>query len=143
MGYGLGWIIQDYRGRKMVHHGGSAPGQTCWVGLLPEERLGVYVGVSATRWLPEALMYWVFDQYLGEPRRDWSAIRLATTRAGDEAVRQEDERRDQARVNGTRPTVPLEGYAGVYDDGGAYGPATVRVENGRLTVEICRLTAAL
>jgi hypothetical protein len=143
IGYGLGWIIQDYRGRKMVHHGGSAPGQTCWVGLLPEERLGVYVGASASKFLPEALVYRVFDSFLGGPGRDWSAIRLATVRAGEEAQQREKTRVDRARVSGTKPTLPAEAYTGVYDDGGYYGPVTVRQENGALSIQIGRLTAAL
>jgi hypothetical protein len=31
----------------------------------------------------------------------------------------------------------------VYDDGGFYGPVTVRIESGGLTIQIGRLTAAL
>lgn len=103
----------------------------------------MYIGTSASKWLPEALVYWLFDQYLGAPLRDWSSLRLASARAGEEAVQREQTRRDLARVSGTKSTVPAEAYAGTYDDGGAYGPATVRVVNGGLTIAIGRLTAAL
>jgi len=93
--------------------------------------------------LPEALVYWVFDAYLGPPRRDWSDIRLKAARAALEASERQERERDQARVSGTKPTLPLDAYAGKYDDGGAFGEATVRVENGTLELQIGRLTTNL
>lgn len=41
--YGLGWSLSDYRGRKLVAHGGAIDGFRAVVGLVPEERLGVVV----------------------------------------------------------------------------------------------------
>jgi len=140
--YGLGWLVQDYRGKKMVHHSGGASGFVCQQALLPEERLGVYVGTSASG-LPEALMYWVFDAYLGAPRRDWSAIRLATSRHAEEESQRVVDQRNAARIKGTKPALPLEGYGGVYDDGGAYGEATVTMKDGKLVLRIGRLSGAL
>jgi len=73
--YGMGWYITEYRGRKMVWHSGTIDGFRAGVGLLPEEKLAVYVGVNRTpSILPFAMMLRVFDEYLDGPKRDWSTI---------------------------------------------------------------------
>lgn len=42
-GYGLGWEIDSYLGKKRVHHGGTLEGFFSEVSLLPEERLGLVI----------------------------------------------------------------------------------------------------
>jgi ribonucleotide monophosphatase NagD (HAD superfamily) len=39
-GYGLGWFTSEYRGVKVVEHGGNINGFTAAMQLLPEKRLG-------------------------------------------------------------------------------------------------------
>lgn len=39
--YGLGWFIDDYRGYRMVSHGGNGYGWTSLVTMIPEENLGI------------------------------------------------------------------------------------------------------
>ena len=41
LAYGLGWALADYRGRKLVSHGGALDGMRSIVMLVPEERLGI------------------------------------------------------------------------------------------------------
>ena len=41
--YGFGWFIQDYRGQQVWMHTGSIDGICAIIGLMPNERLGVYV----------------------------------------------------------------------------------------------------
>ncbi|HET6762376.1 MAG TPA: serine hydrolase domain-containing protein, partial [Longimicrobiaceae bacterium] len=71
--YGLGWFLQDYRGREVWHHGGNVDGFTALVAMLPEERLGLVIltNMNGTA-LPTALMNKVWDLQLGAPARDWS-----------------------------------------------------------------------
>jgi hypothetical protein len=38
--YGLGWIVSDFHGRKIVWHGGGIDGMVSQVVMVPEERLG-------------------------------------------------------------------------------------------------------
>src|SRR5215470_1404830 len=45
--YGLGWVLQDFHGRKMVSHSGGVAGFVSRVRLLPEENLGVVVLTNA------------------------------------------------------------------------------------------------
>src|SRR5258708_7268894 len=72
--YGLGWFVQDYRGQPVWMHTGSIDGMSALIGLLPEQRVGVYVLANLDHAeLRHALMYRVFDLYTGGPARDWSA----------------------------------------------------------------------
>ena len=71
--YGLGWFVQNYRGRSAVMHGGGIDGQRSAVGMLPGEGLGVVVlsNMHGTE-IAQALLYRIFDMFLLEEPRDWS-----------------------------------------------------------------------
>src|SRR5712664_398803 len=74
--YGLGWILQDYRGEFIAIHTGSIEGRTAIVGLIPDRRLGLAIFTNLDHSeLRHALLYTVFDRYLGasSPAHDWSA----------------------------------------------------------------------
>jgi len=130
--YGLGWFLQDYRGRLVAMHTGSIDGMTAIVGMLPEERLGVVVLANMDHAeLRHALMYRVFDLYLGGPARDWSAELRGVYGRLDAAAKEAERTVERGRVAGTRPTLPLDAYAGTYTDS-LYGDVTVRVEGGAL-----------
>jgi CubicO group peptidase (beta-lactamase class C family) len=80
MAYGLGWFLNDYRGRKIVHHGGNIDGMHALVAMLPEEELGLVVLTNHNpNFATYALMYRVFDAYLDAPQQDWSRRLLATS----------------------------------------------------------------
>jgi CubicO group peptidase (beta-lactamase class C family) len=60
--YGLGWFQQDYNGRAVDFHTGSIDGMVAIIGLIPDERLGVYVLANADHVeARHALMLKVFD----------------------------------------------------------------------------------
>ena len=132
--YGMGWFMRDYRGRKVVEHGGNVDGMTAQVGMLPEERLGfvMLTNIDSTR-LPTALMYRVFDIWTGAPERDWSGDFLRLAR---DAAREEENARkatEAARQVGTKPSAPLERFAGTYRSE-LYGNAEVTFEDDTLTL---------
>jgi CubicO group peptidase (beta-lactamase class C family) len=141
--YGLGWFLQDYRGHKVVQHGGSIDGMRTLVGLLPEERLGLVVltnlGPSS---VDEAIMFRVFDEYLGGTKRDWSRDMLAefraTARRGEEAARAAM----GTRTPNTTPSLPLASYVGTYTDD-AFGDVMVQDQNGTLVLQAGRISADL
>jgi CubicO group peptidase (beta-lactamase class C family) len=117
MTYALGWFQQDYRGRAVDFHTGSIDGMTAIHGLMRDDRLGVYVLANLDHAeLRHALMYAVFDRYIGAPERDWSGelLKLYTRikRQADETRKKEEAR----RVHGTTPSLPLAQYAGTYSD---------------------------
>ncbi|HEV2132016.1 MAG TPA: serine hydrolase [Longimicrobiaceae bacterium] len=132
--YGLGWSLQDYRGHKMVHHGGALDGMRTHVAMIPEEKLGVVViaNMEPTT-LHVALVYRILDAYLGAPARDWSADLLAVANRQRREAEQRQDSIAQARVAGTSPSLPLERYAGSYS-GEMYGQMQVAHEDGRLVL---------
>lgn len=115
--YGLGWFLQDYRGRKVAMHTGSIDGMSALLALVPEERLGlvIYANLDHAE-VRHALMYRIIDAFLGASPRDWSG-ELRPVYAGQRALgeRNAAERRAH-RERGTRPSLPLDAYAGTYAD---------------------------
>jgi CubicO group peptidase (beta-lactamase class C family) len=141
--YGLGWFLQDYRGHKVVQHGGSIDGMRALVGMIPDQRLGVVVLTNLNpSSVDEGIMFRVFDEYLGGEKRDWSADMLrefnATVKRGEEAAKKA---MGQPTPN-TRPSLALAQYAGTYSDS-AYGDVVIKEENGKLTLAAGRLVSDL
>jgi len=138
--YGLAWFVTDYRDRPLVWHGGTVNGFRCAMALLPEDGAAMYVGVNRITLLPPAMMLTVLDRLIGGEgegggRRDWNAIFLKEAALQTEDARKAGEARRAARVTGTTPSLPLEGYAGRYVDP-AIGPLEVTVTNGQLTLRV-------
>jgi CubicO group peptidase (beta-lactamase class C family) len=132
--YGFGWVVQDYRGHKLVHHGGNIDGMSALVSFVPKSNFGVVVltnlnGTLAT----SAITYDILDRFLGLERRDWAATTKQTVdrlqAQGDSAMK----RREAARVKDSKPSLDLAGYAGTYSDS-LYGNVMIRQEGDALTL---------
>lgn len=130
--YGMGWFLQDYRGRGLDQHGGNIDGMSAMVGLMPEEKIGLVVLTNANGSpLPSIAMYRVLDALLAQPARDWSAeYRKAFDKARAQSKEAEQKRLAQ-RAMGTKPSLALDKYAGVYADS-MYGEARVKLDGGKL-----------
>jgi len=134
--YGFGWFIQDYRGQHVWMHTGSIDGMCALIGLLPDERVGVYVLENLDHAeLRHALMYSVFDLYNGGRSRDWSSDlkALFASRAG--AARTAATITPGAARAPAPPSLALERYAGTYVDS-AYGEVRVSFANGALSAAV-------
>jgi CubicO group peptidase (beta-lactamase class C family) len=131
--YALGWTVQDYRGAKLVWHGGAVLGSLAAVALLPERGVGIYVAANSEEpQVVRGLMYELLDHYLGLPRTDWTG-RLDSflenrRTAGLAALRTRTENPAKSR-----PSMALAGYAGRYNDPW-YGTITVSEDRGQLRV---------
>lgn len=136
-GYGLGWGMSDYLGRKIVSHGGGLPGMISQTAMVPEEKFGLVVLSNSESLASSVLMNKILDVFLGGPQRDWSAEYLARTKAMKEAIAKEDQARFAARIPNTKPSLDVSGYAGTYN-AQIYGDATVTVENGKLVLRFSR-----
>lgn len=66
--YGLGWFLREWRGKKVVEHGGNIDGFNAQVALLPEERLGfvLLTNVTASSIGPFA-MDTIWSTFTGDP----------------------------------------------------------------------------
>jgi hypothetical protein len=102
------------------------------IGMIPDRRVGVYVFANLDHAeLRHALMYRVFDLYRGGQPRDWSAELLGLYGdIHDRSVAAQHEG-EQRRAADTRPSLPLERYAGTYRHP-TYGEAVVSVRGGGL-----------
>lgn len=136
-GYGLGWSLRDYRGRKMVSHGGWTDGMLSQTAMLPSERLGVVVLTNHhNRALAGAIVQRVFDAYLGAPDSiDWSTYFLERTRRGEQRAAEAEAKLQRERAKGTRPSLPLARYAGRYRNP-VYGDVVVAHEGGKLAIRM-------
>jgi CubicO group peptidase (beta-lactamase class C family) len=132
MSYGMGWLIYDYRGKRVVAHGGKIDGFRVQVTLLPEEGIGLalFHNVHDIN-MNQALGNLIVDHLLGLPAKDWNAIFQEAARA-EESERQAAaaEQAKQRRLN-VPPALSIEDYAGTYEQI-AYGTARVTVEGGNL-----------
>ena len=134
LNYGLGWFLHDHRGRKVVQHGGNIDGMSALVAMIPEEKLGLVIltNMNGTS-LTSALMFRIFDAYLGAPARDWSAELLKAIKGFQAQGRAAEKKVEESRVKGTNPSLALAKYAGAYKDD-MYGDAKVTEENGKLVL---------
>jgi CubicO group peptidase (beta-lactamase class C family) len=130
--YGMGWVIQDYRGREIHQHGGNIDGMSALAALVPEENIGIVVLTNANGSpMPSIAMYRALDAYLGQPARDWSAEHTKVRARGRERAREAEAKRVAQRATGTKPSLSTEKYAGVYADS-MYGDLRVRRDGERL-----------
>lgn len=134
--YGLGWTLQDYRGRKVARHGGSLDGMRTHVGLVPEEELGVVVITNLNiSWIPQVVLYHVFDAFLGPRDKDWNETIYQVHVESELEEEEERAEEEAARVQGTSPSLPLDAYVGRYTDV-LYGEAEVTLEEGALRLRV-------
>jgi len=126
MTYGLGWYVHDYRGRKILEHGGAIDGMGSLIALIPDEQLGLVVLSNAafTPQLLTALKFKIIDAYLNVPVRDRSAEFLQAHRAAAP-------RAEPRPIPGTSPSLALPRYAGTYVDR-CYGAMRVAWEHEQL-----------
>lgn len=139
-GYALGWRLSRFHGSPYVAHSGGIIGFPAYMALMPEQRLGVVVLANSARIstrlsLHLAIALRAFDQLLGQPQRDWitefADINARTLAQADARARALQD----ARSANAPPSLPLQGYAGVYEDLERHsGPVTVSVRNGGLVL---------
>ena len=141
-GWGLGWSVLDYRGRKIHTHAG---GSGTFLGFIPEEGIGVVVltNLEFTN-LGGMLMYDVFDAYLLDANlrsaeRTWSRDAWPAWLASDEPPEITGDKAraklDANRKADTSPSLALASYAGTYDCD-LYGQIEVRASNGKLSLKL-------
>jgi CubicO group peptidase (beta-lactamase class C family) len=133
--YGLGWFQHDYQGRMLDFHTGSLSGMVSIIGLVPDARFGVYVLSNRDHVeIRHALMYKAIDTYLGNPPRDWSRELLSLYDARRAAADSARAAFDARRIKGTKPSLSLSKYAGVYEDP-LLGRISITERGGKLRLD--------
>jgi CubicO group peptidase (beta-lactamase class C family) len=130
--YALGWGLRDYHGRKLAGHTGGVAGFVSRVMLVPEENLGVVVLTNSEEsGAFDSILYHILDHYFGLPPTDWIAAYKYVKDTDEKDAAEMMKKAEGARDAASMPSLPLEKYAGVYNDAW-YGPITIRFENGGL-----------
>ena len=121
MSYALAWVVQDYRGEKLVSHAGALDGFRVHLTMVPHQRLGIVVlaNLEGTR-MNLALSNALVDHLLGAPKKDWNGLYLRLMRGEADKVTEQARAWEARRVQGTKPNHELSDYAGRYENP-AYG----------------------
>jgi hypothetical protein len=132
--YALGWGLRDYHGRKLVGHTGGVGGFVSRVMLVPEENLGVVVLTNAEEGGAfDSILYHVLDYYFRLPSTDWIAAFKTLKDTEEKEAAETMKKAESSRAADSKPSLPLEKYAGVYNDAW-YGPITIKMENRGLVI---------
>ncbi len=128
------WGLREYHGRKLVGHTGGVAGFVSRVMLVPEENLGVVILTNAEEdGAFDAILYHVLDHYMQLPATDWIRAFKAVKDKDEKDAAETMKKAEGTRAANSKPSLPLEKYAGTYNDAW-YGPITIRFENGGLVI---------
>jgi CubicO group peptidase (beta-lactamase class C family) len=132
--YALGWDVTDYRGAKLIWHGGAVFGFLTAVVLLPDKHVGFAIEINSEDGeVIRGLMYELLDHYLGSPRTDWVArFSAEKQRRVSEALKAL--KAQTAQPAGVGPSLPLTRYAGTYTDPW-YGNIEIAAAGDKLTID--------
>ncbi len=123
--YALGWDVRDYRGAKLIWHGGAVFGSLAAVALLPEQNVGIYIATNSEEGqIVRGLLYELLDHYLGAPQSNWPEKFHAfrQKRLANAAAQVAKQTAQPAKIG---PSLALDRYAGDYADPW-YGTIKVR-----------------
>src|SRR5690554_4463748 len=123
--YGFGWSITDYKGKRVITHGGATDGFNTAMYLMPELELGIVVVGNVFNNLGNAIAYQVMDEYLGGRNIDWSDRYLEGYKNSYNRALTARKKIDNARIKKTKPSLELDAYVGKYHSKG-YGKVEVK-----------------
>ncbi|MGF6712400.1 CubicO group peptidase (beta-lactamase class C family) [Luteibacter sp. W1I16] len=133
-GYGEGWFVSDYRGHKLVWHTGGWPGMVSRLTLVPDLKLGIVVLTNQESGAAfQAVTMRALDAYMDAPKTDWIAAYAASVKKMEGNADDSMKKHEAARAKGSKPSLPLDGYAGTYRDPW-YGDVTVAKQGGKLVM---------
>ncbi len=116
-GYGLGIGLRDYRGWKVMQHTGGLPGYVSQVTMLPDLKLGVVVLTNQeSSEAFSSVTYTVIDYYLKAPAFDWVSAFQKFRERQEKQVAEAEKKAEASRDATSKPSLPLEKYAGTYQD---------------------------
>ena len=135
LSYGLGWVVSDHRGKRVIAHGGQIDGIRVQITMLPDEKLGFAVlnNLHETR-MNQAVTNSLIDRYCGLSPRDWNGFFLKIVSDAAAARTAAIAERNKARKPDTKPSLALSAYTGEYSHE-VYGKLKVSEKDGRLSLE--------
>ena len=140
--YALGWQVQDYRGERMVTHGGGSPGGISATVLIPGRKVGFAIFSNAEEsYLLRSLRSGVADILMGKGEGfDWIADSQRLEAEGREKSLAAAAEIDAKQAAGAPPSLPMSAYAGTWRDPW-YGDIVISERDGGLWLDFTRSLA--
>ena len=115
--YAMGWSVADYRGERIVNHGGGSPGGISSTYLIPGRNAGFCVFTNAEEsFCLRALRQGIADLVMDKANFDWIADGQRLEAEGTARSLEAAARIDAEQAAGAPPSLPLEAYAGTWRD---------------------------
>jgi hypothetical protein len=133
----MGHQVQDYRGERYISHGGGSPGGISATVMIPGRNVGFSVFSNAEEGqLLRALRSGIADICMGRGSEggdafDWIADAVRTAAEAEPKAIAAAAGIDARQAQGTKPSLPLEAYAGTWRDPW-YGDITIEAKDGGL-----------
>ncbi|MEM8900883.1 MAG: serine hydrolase [Bacteroidota bacterium] len=129
--YGLGWYIYDYRGLKVIEHGGNIDGFTALIYFIPELKIGMAILSNlAQNPLPEILSKYVTDLVVEDGKIDWLALLQS-----DNSINASSAAEKISNENSMSPqSHALGSYCGEFKDDG-YGIVSIKKDREKLMAQ--------
>ena len=134
--YGMGRWTAAYRGHLIAFHGGDLPGFHSQFSMMPYDSIGVITFIIGDQGQPlyNIISYNVYERLLGMDLTPWSERVLKDVKISKKAGTEGRSKAGSDRVTGTRPSHPLDEYAGTYENP-AYGLFTISRKDTALQID--------
>ena len=136
--YGLGFQLRDYKGMKVVLHGGALQGFYSRVVMVPQAKLGIAILTNAENSGSITALQWrILDHYLNVAPSDWigTISRIEQGQHRDELAKVG--KAADARAAESTPSLPLAAYDGHYQDPW-YGEVVIKHEGQKQILSFTR-----
>jgi len=141
--YALGWWAMDYRGEKVLMHGGQMPGYNSAVAFFPQRKLALAVMVNVHQTLAHAaLFYAIADILLDKQDRDWSSEFQMVAQGYMAQVKGQVDEMRLSRDPHLPLSIGLASFAGTFSND-LYGEMTVTRKDDSLQLTYGANTAIL
>ncbi len=122
--YGLGFLLEDYEGRKLVMHDGGVDGFVSSVTMMPEEKLGIVILTNTDQNdFYESLRWTILDAFLGKRDIDYSQKYFERNSAQAKDLAKRNANWDSLANKHPTTSMQMNAYCGKY-----YNPVYGNVE---------------
>jgi CubicO group peptidase (beta-lactamase class C family) len=130
--YGLGWMLNEYVGRKIVSHTGGVNGFVTSVTLVPEEKLGIIVFTNTdANSFYESLKWELLDAYLQLPYRNYSNLHYGFYRSQQRSDAEWLAKKKDTIASKPATALPLASFAGDYTHS-IYGKMNIKMDGNKM-----------
>ncbi len=135
--YGLGWIVDKYKGLPLLHHGGNTLGFTSDLAFLPAAKLGIAVISNAQGSVfNQAVRFRLFELVYGQPKEFDPQYQYVLTTMGQMIKEQ------TTGLQKTLDAAALKPYLGTFSND-ALGTITLKLQDDKLTLTTESFSAEL